>query len=73
MIEAKALVLVGALWITCGGPEKQYAVGDVFHLQANQPHAERYGPSGVTYLVGRKVEPASIAHRDQTIRRGGRI
>jgi quercetin dioxygenase-like cupin family protein len=52
--EAKALVLDGALWIICGAHEQHYAVGDVFHLQANQPHAERYGPSGVTYLVGRK-------------------
>jgi hypothetical protein len=29
-------------------------VGDVFHLPANVRHAERYGPNGVQYLVGRK-------------------
>ncbi|MFM2400154.1 MAG: hypothetical protein RL341_2311 [Pseudomonadota bacterium] len=36
------------------GASRTYAVGDVFHLQAHTPHAEFYGPQGVTYLVGRK-------------------
>ena len=26
----------------------------VFHLRADEPHAERYGADGVEYLVGRK-------------------
>ncbi|MFM0500624.1 cupin domain-containing protein [Paraburkholderia caffeinilytica] len=52
--EAKALILEGELHIRVGDTEQAYKVGDVFHLPANKPHAERYGPNGVTYLVGRK-------------------
>ncbi|PQV53882.1 cupin domain-containing protein [Paraburkholderia sp. BL21I4N1] len=52
--EAKALILEGELHIICGDEERLYQAGDVFHLAANKPHSERYGPNGVTYLVGRK-------------------
>jgi quercetin dioxygenase-like cupin family protein len=52
--EAKALILEGELHIRVDDTEQAYKVGDVFHLPANKPHAERYGPNGVTYLVGRK-------------------
>ena len=52
--EAKALILEGELHIREGDEERAYKVGDVFHLPANKPHSERYGSSGVTYLVGRK-------------------
>ena len=31
----------------------------VFHLLANEPHSERYGPEGVKYLVGRKWAAAT--------------
>jgi quercetin dioxygenase-like cupin family protein len=51
--EAKALVTQGSLSITVT-KEQTYNVGDTFHLLANVPHTERYGPNGVTYLVGRK-------------------
>ena len=52
--EAKALILEGELHIRVGDTEQVYKVGDVFQLSANKPHAERYGPNGVKYLVGRK-------------------
>jgi quercetin dioxygenase-like cupin family protein len=52
--EAKALILEGELHIRVDDTVQAYNVGDVFHLPANKPHAERYGPNGVTYLVGRK-------------------
>lgn len=52
--EAKALVTQGELHIMVRGTERLYRAGDVFHLQPDEPHAERYGPQGVTYLVGRK-------------------
>ncbi|WP_118184291.1 cupin domain-containing protein [Paraburkholderia phosphatilytica] len=52
--EAKALILDGDILLTCGGAERRYEVGDVFHLPAGTPHAERYGANGVQYLVGRK-------------------
>lgn len=52
--EAKALILEGELHIQVGEIEQFYKAGDVFHLNAEVPHAERYGPVGVKYLVGRK-------------------
>jgi len=52
--EAKALVLQGELTIRVDGAERVYRPGDVFHLHAHVAHEERYGPDGVTYLVGRK-------------------
>jgi quercetin dioxygenase-like cupin family protein len=52
--EAKALILAGELHIRVGDNERLYKAGDVFHLLAHVRHAERYGPEGVQYLVGRK-------------------
>lgn len=52
--EAKALIVQGWLDIRVGNSERRYEVGDIFHLRAGEPHSERYGPDGVTYLVGRK-------------------
>ncbi|RQS61226.1 cupin domain-containing protein [Burkholderia sp. Bp8963] len=52
--EAKALILSGEIHIRIGDEERCYRAGDTFHLPANLPHAERYGPAGVQYLVGRK-------------------
>jgi quercetin dioxygenase-like cupin family protein len=52
--EAKALILTGEIRLQLGDAAQVYAAGDVFHLQAHEPHAEFYGPQGVTYLVGRK-------------------
>ncbi|WPO97792.1 cupin [Pseudomonas sp. HR96] len=52
--EAKALVLHGSLHIRSAEGERWYGVGEVFHLQANQPHCEVFGELGVRYLVGRK-------------------
>ncbi|CAD6520121.1 cupin domain-containing protein [Paraburkholderia sabiae] len=52
--EAKALVLHGELTIRIAATERLYKTGDVFHLQANESHSERFGPEGAQYLVGRK-------------------
>jgi quercetin dioxygenase-like cupin family protein len=52
--EAKALILEGDLTIRCGDDARHYRVGDIFHLAKNIEHREDYGPSGVSYLVGRK-------------------
>jgi quercetin dioxygenase-like cupin family protein len=52
--EAKALVLDGEILLRCGDSEQLCRVGDIFHLQAGEPHHESYGPQGVRYLVGRK-------------------
>lgn len=58
--EARALILEGELSICTDDGERTYRSGDEFHLQANVPHTERYGPAGVKYLVGRKA-PADQA------------
>jgi quercetin dioxygenase-like cupin family protein len=52
--EAKALILEGEIRIVVSDLETTYRPGDVFQLAENTPHAEFYGPHGVTYLVGRK-------------------
>ena len=52
--EAKALVLAGEIELDTQGVTACHRAGDVFHLRHAQPHVERYGPVGVTYLVGRK-------------------
>ncbi|MFM0344804.1 MULTISPECIES: cupin domain-containing protein [unclassified Paraburkholderia] len=57
--EAKALILEGEMSIRMDDEVRAYRVGDVFHLPANKPHAERFGPNGVTYLVGRKQSGAA--------------
>lgn len=52
--EAKALILDGEISLHVGTTTQRYQTGEIFHLTANQPHSERYGPAGVRYLVGRK-------------------
>jgi len=52
--EAKALVIEGELSIRTAHEERVYRAGEVFHLLADVPHSEVFGPGGVKYLVGRK-------------------
>lgn len=52
--EAKALVVQGEMWLTCGDETRHLLPGDRFHLQADVPHAERYGAQGATYWVARR-------------------
>ncbi|MCJ7800065.1 MAG: cupin [Polaromonas sp.] len=52
--EAKAFILSGELYLRVGNAEQTFQAGQVFHLLADDPHSERYGPKGVTYLVGRR-------------------
>ncbi len=54
--EANALVVQGVMWLSeQGGAARQLEPGDRFHLQANVPHEERYGPQGATYWVARRA------------------
>ncbi len=54
--EANALVVQGEMWLAeQGGSERRLLPGDRFHLQADVPHAERYGPQGATYWVARRA------------------
>lgn len=52
--QSKALILEGDLTLVVDGVESQYRAGEVFELAYEQEHAERYGPNGVKYLVGRR-------------------
>jgi len=52
--EARALILAGEITLRIDGQQTVYSAGQTFHLTANLPHEESYGPSGVRYLVGRK-------------------
>lgn len=52
--EVRALVLEGEFVLGCDGQDRLLRAGDIFTLDANRPHTERYGPQGATYLVGRK-------------------
>jgi hypothetical protein len=50
-----ALMVRGRLWLTCGGHTRELEAGDRFTLARDEPHAERYGPAGATYWVGRRA------------------
>jgi quercetin dioxygenase-like cupin family protein len=52
--EAKALVLSGEITIDCGDGGRRYGPGDIFHVACGTPHAERFGPEGVSFVAGRK-------------------
>ena len=52
--DVSALVLDGAITLTCGGEARTYAAGDRFEMAAGTPHIEAVGPEGVRYLVGRR-------------------
>ena len=40
---AKALVVQGEMWLTCGDETRHLLAGDTFELERDAPHAERYG------------------------------
>lgn len=52
--EAKAMILEGSVVLQVDNETLNFFVGDIFHLAHAKPHTERYGPTGVKYLVGRK-------------------
>jgi hypothetical protein len=51
---ADALVVQGEMWLTVGRDTRHLLPGDTFHLERDEPHAERYGADGATYWVGRR-------------------
>ena len=52
--DAEAIVVQGELWLSENGRIRHLTRGGTFRLRAGTPHAERYGPDGATYWVGRK-------------------
>ncbi len=50
----RALVVRGEMWLTIGERTQHLHPGDTFALDAEVPHAERYGAQGATYWVARR-------------------
>ncbi|MCF8195117.1 MAG: cupin domain-containing protein [Polynucleobacter sp.] len=59
--ESAIMVIEGQVNITAMGQKSTYLSGDVFHLQANQPHCESYGSKGVKYLQATKDRVEDIS------------
>lgn len=53
--EVRALVVAGSIQINCEGNQRDFQVGDEFHLQHKEAHTEHYGINGVKYLASRKL------------------
>jgi quercetin dioxygenase-like cupin family protein len=51
----RAQVSAGEMWLTVAGQTRHLRPGDVFTLDANMPHAERYGADGASYWVARRL------------------
>jgi quercetin dioxygenase-like cupin family protein len=52
--ESRALVLAGEITLVVNHHETLFRAGEVFHLARDTVHAQRNGPSGVRYPLGRK-------------------
>jgi gentisate 1,2-dioxygenase len=50
----KAVVTQGQMWLTVDGQTRSLQRGDVFTLERDVPHDERYGVEGATYWVARR-------------------
>ena len=57
--DAKALVVLGEMWLTVDGRTEHLVPGGIFELPAHVSHSERYGPEGATYWVARRSARAS--------------
>jgi quercetin dioxygenase-like cupin family protein len=52
--SVQALLVQGEMWLTVGEQVRHLKAGDRFELEADVPHAERYGAQGATYWVARR-------------------
>ena len=43
------------MWLSVGEASRHLTAGDTFALEAEVPHAERYGAEGATYWVARRA------------------
>jgi mannose-6-phosphate isomerase-like protein (cupin superfamily) len=50
----RAIVARGEMWLTVGGETRHLRPGDIFALERDVPHAERYGAAGTAYWVARR-------------------
>jgi quercetin dioxygenase-like cupin family protein len=52
--DVRAMVLDGALTMSCDGKVETYKAGETFTMTRGCLHAESYGPAGAITLLGRK-------------------
>jgi len=52
--DASALVVSGNFELTVDGQTHRLVPGSTFEVPRGTPHAERYGPEGATFWVGRR-------------------
>ena len=52
--DARLFIVEGELTLTRDGGVRTYRPGEVFEIPSGTPHSEQYGPTGATYLVGRR-------------------
>ena len=52
--DVRVMVIGGEITLTRGGKEETFRVGDSCAVAAGEVHAERVGPQGVAYIVGRR-------------------
>ena len=58
--DARLFMIEGEFVLETAGMTHRYGPGEMFEVPAGVPHAERFGPAGATYLVGRRaVQPAA--------------
>ena len=50
----QACMVRGEMWLTVAGQVRHLLPGDAFVLDADVPHAERYGAQGAVYWVARR-------------------
>jgi quercetin dioxygenase-like cupin family protein len=53
--DVRAMVIDGALTLTCNGRTRTYRPGEIFTMPRGCPHSETYGPEGAVTLFGRKL------------------
>ncbi len=60
--DARLLVIEGSVTIVRdGAPTAIYAVGDTFEVPAGTRHSETAGPTGATYVAGRRAPTKEMA------------
>jgi quercetin dioxygenase-like cupin family protein len=51
---ARGLLTQGEMWLTQQGQTQHLQPGDIFSLEPNTPHEERYGSEGAIYWAARR-------------------
>lgn len=55
------LIRAGEMVVECGGGSRLCRPGDTILVAGREPHVERVGPAGVTFLVARRPVPAGAS------------